>query len=119
MNQCSKTCTDFIQATKSLVNQLALVGKLVEEGYLIHPLYNPFITSYSFAAKDNFITLEEIQSELLGYEQMFEQQNTLEPASFVLYSHKKKKNFKPRYGANNSSKPPPGVKNVTSTILAA
>lgn len=50
MKQGSKNYTDFIQATKTLANQLAFMGKPVEDEDLIssyivgrlHPQYNPF-----------------------------------------------------------------------------
>jgi hypothetical protein len=58
-----------------LANQLAAIGKPLDEDDLIsyiigglNTTYNPFITSYSFATRNTSLTFDEFQSELLNYE---------------------------------------------------
>lgn len=107
--QDSRTCSDFIHYSKSISDQLALVGKPVSDEELIsyivgglNPQYNPFVTSYSFATKDTAMTFEEFQSELLSYEQLLAAQApTTESNVFALYSHKRPgQNRKPKYGSS-------------------
>jgi hypothetical protein len=109
---CAKdhTCSEFIQLAKSLVGQLAIVGKLIEEedliSYIVGGLntqFNPFVTFFSFATKDTSMTLDDFQAEILSYEQLLDNQNTPHNfGSFALYSQKSNTTYsRPKFGNNN------------------
>ncbi|KAB5537892.1 hypothetical protein DKX38_015425 [Salix brachista] len=60
LQQGNKSCADYIQAAKSCANQLAAVGKPIDDdvfiSYIIEGLnteYTSFITSFSFATQDH------------------------------------------------------------------
>jgi hypothetical protein len=71
LHQGSKSCLDYITTAKECSDQLAVIGKLVDDDdvitYLIGGLnstFNPFIASFSFATCENSLTLEDFQSKL-------------------------------------------------------
>jgi hypothetical protein len=98
-----------MHAAKSLVDQLAIVGKLVPDEDLISylvggltPCYNAFITSFSFMTKDAPMSLEDFQTQLFSHEQLLNNQlaNT-EAGTFALYFPKvNNNNCKPRFSNN-------------------
>ncbi len=98
LKQGSKSCLEFIQGAKNMADQLSAVGKPIEDEDLIsyivsglNPSFTPFVTSYSFATRDFFFTLQEFQDELLNYETLLENQNHLVPpdtSTFAMYATK-------------------------------
>ena len=74
LTQGSKTCSKHLQTTKSLVDQLATVGKpLLEDdliSYALNPLFNKFITSLSLATRDNPVSFIDFRDELLNHEML-------------------------------------------------
>jgi hypothetical protein len=74
---------DYITIAKECVDQLVVIGKPVDDDddlitYFIGGLnstFNPFIASFSFATRENSLTLEDFQAELLSYEALLENQN--------------------------------------------
>jgi hypothetical protein len=75
LHQGSKLCSDYLQSTKLLANQLAIVGKPVDEdgliSYVISGLntsYGSFITSISIVMRNHSISFEDFQAELLSHE---------------------------------------------------
>ena len=82
LHQGFKSCLDYITTAKECVDQLAVIGKPVDDDdlitYLIGGLnftFNPFISSFSFATRENGLTLEDFQAELLSYEALLENQH--------------------------------------------
>lgn len=80
-NPFAKTCTTDLQLAKTLANQLAAVGKAVDDEDLItyivsglHPSYTPFITTFSFTTRYHVMTFEAFQSELLNFEALIASQ---------------------------------------------
>jgi hypothetical protein len=91
---------------------LSAAGKPVADDDLIsfvisglNPIYNSFVTAFSFAVKDTEMSFTDFQSEILSHEILLESQHhqalTPEPAAFALYTHKRgPPNYKPRPTAN-------------------
>ena len=81
LQQGNKIYADYFQTAKGLANQLAAVGKPVEDDDLISyiigglsPAYTPFITAFSFVTRDISLSFNEFQSELVSYETLQENQ---------------------------------------------
>jgi len=98
LRQCTKNCAEFVRTAKMLADQLAILGKPVGDDDLISyivgglkPQYNSFVTSFSFANKDDSMDLKSFLSQLLSYEQLIEHQNqdaTAEASSYALLSQR-------------------------------
>jgi len=95
-----------VHAAKSLVDQLAMVGKPVSDedliSYLIgglNPRYNAFITSFTLMTKDESMSLADFQTFLLSHEQLLNSQAaSIEPSSFAMHAQKMSpNNRKPRF----------------------
>lgn len=99
LHQGSQSCFDFLQSAKLLADQLAIVGKPVDEddliSYVISGLnasYGPFITSILVATRNLSMSFEDFQAELLSHELFLENHNNSIPpgnTSFALLSNKK------------------------------
>jgi len=109
LRQGSKGCSEFVRFAKMLVDQLAIIEKPIRDDDLISyivgglkPQYNSFVTSLSFANKDNLMDLESFLSQLLSYEQLLEHQNqdaTAEASSYALLSQRPSQPpVKPKFG---------------------
>ncbi|KAG6751751.1 hypothetical protein POTOM_043958 [Populus tomentosa] len=79
LTQGGKTCSAYLDSAKTLVDQLAVAGKPVDDQDLInflliglHSSYTPFVTSFNFASRDTEFTFEDFQTELLGFENLLE-----------------------------------------------
>ncbi|KAJ8644248.1 hypothetical protein MRB53_005996 [Persea americana] len=98
LKQGSQTCSEYIQQAKLLADNLETVGKPVDDDDLIsyvtsglNPAYNPFNASVSLASRDNPISFDDFQAELLSYELMLDNQNQSlisKHGSSALYSSK-------------------------------
>jgi hypothetical protein len=106
LRQGDKTCADYVNAAKSLADQLTMVGKPVLDedliSYLIgglNPRYNAFITSFTLMTKDATMSLAEFQTLLLSHEQLLNSQDAYsEPSSFAMHAQKMSpNNRKPRF----------------------
>ncbi|RVW58434.1 Retrovirus-related Pol polyprotein from transposon RE1 [Vitis vinifera] len=65
LHQGSMKCTDFLEKAKLVSDELAAVGKPLEDDDLmsyivsgLNPSFNPFITSLSFATRDKNVSLK-------------------------------------------------------------
>ncbi|KAB5516654.1 hypothetical protein DKX38_027302 [Salix brachista] len=116
LQQGNKSCSDYVQAAKSYANQLAAVGKSIDDddliSYIIGGLnneYTSFITSFSFATRDHPLSFYDFQSELLSYETLLENQVKAVPpeagqfALFNQYRGSTGYNKKQRYGQPRNS----------------
>jgi len=79
INQGSKNCTDYLLAAKNLADQLAAMGKGVEDEDLIsyvigglNPSYHTFVATFTYGNCDAAVPFEDFQTELLNYEQLLE-----------------------------------------------
>ncbi|KAF9687942.1 hypothetical protein SADUNF_Sadunf02G0145600 [Salix dunnii] len=91
-------CSDFIEHAKGLADQLALVGKPVDEADLIslilgglNTAYNPFVSNCYFAQLEKSLSLFDFQSELFAFEAFLERQQRsmqIEHNNFAMMAHK-------------------------------
>ncbi|KAG6736525.1 hypothetical protein POTOM_060621 [Populus tomentosa] len=108
LQQGNKSCSDYLFTTKHLSDQLSAIAKLVDNEDLIsyivgrlNPNFTTFITSLSFATRDQPISFDAFQVELLNYEQLLEAQNKSQSSeitqvAFFTPKHKPT-NKKPRF----------------------
>lgn len=75
INQGSKSYADYILTAKSLADQLAEIGKGVDDKDLIsyvigglNPSYHTFVTTFKYENRDVAVPFEDFQTELLNYE---------------------------------------------------
>jgi len=108
LQQGNKSCSDHLLTAKHLSGQLSAVAKPVDNEDLIsyivgglNPIFTTFITSLSFATRDQPISFDAFQAELLNYEQLLEAQNKSQSSeitqvAFFTPKHKPT-NKKPRF----------------------
>jgi hypothetical protein len=97
LQQGSKTCTEFLNLAKQLVDQLSTTGKAIEDDDLIsyvigclNPSFNTFVTVHSFATQNQEMSFADFQSELLNHEMLMEnqQQQSAETRNFAFQANK-------------------------------
>jgi hypothetical protein len=107
---------DCITTTKECADQLAVIGKPVDDDDLITYLivglnsaFNPLIASFSFATRENNLTLEDFQAELLSYEALLKNQNKSIPpdSSQVVFLAQNRGAHYPRISKGHPFKPFP------------
>jgi hypothetical protein len=124
INQVTKTCTDYLLTAKSLADQLAAIGKGVDDEDLIsyvigglNPSYHTFVTTFSYGNRDVAIPFDDFQTELLNYKQLFEALQKPQPlhtegGQFASHLHKQKpqhfpKKYRaPQHGRHSPRQPP-------------
>ncbi|KAA8540491.1 hypothetical protein F0562_024590 [Nyssa sinensis] len=121
LNQSNKTCTDYLLTAKNWSNQLAVVGKPVDEEDLIsyvvgglNSAYHPFIKSLNFATRDSSITFDDFQTELLNYEQLLDLQQKSVPLDtnhIAFFTQKSKQHYNHRKPKPYSSNKPSRARN--------
>jgi hypothetical protein len=114
IRQGSNTCSEYLQSAKVLADQLAAIGKPIEDDDLIHfvisglnPTFNAFITTFSLLNRDNSLSFDDFQHDLLNHERLLNQQQVVVPdnSHFALFSNKTgTRNFTPR---NKMQQQPP------------
>uniref|UniRef100_A0A6N2NKD0 Retrotransposon Copia-like N-terminal domain-containing protein n=1 Tax=Salix viminalis TaxID=40686 RepID=A0A6N2NKD0_SALVM len=74
-------CSDFIEHAKALADQLAAVGKPMDEADLIslvlgglNTTYNPFVSNSYFSQREKSLSLFDFQFELFAFEALIESQ---------------------------------------------
>jgi hypothetical protein len=79
LQQGNKSCSDHLLTGKHLSDQLSAVAKLIDNEDLIsyivgglNPIFTTFITSISFTTRDQPISFDAFQAELLNYKQLLE-----------------------------------------------
>ena len=75
------TYSEYLQAAKVWVDQLAAMGRPIDDEDLISfiigglsPIFNSSITSYIFATHENPLSFEDFQDEILNHEMLLNQQ---------------------------------------------
>jgi len=116
----SKSCTKYLQLIEQWADQLAAVAKQVEDDDLIsfiisglNPIFNSFITAFSFAVRDTDMSFVDFKSKFLSKNTLLEnQQLPSDFRSFALYANKQintptfhSANRKPRYPPEIISRP--------------
>ncbi|KAF9677951.1 hypothetical protein SADUNF_Sadunf08G0161300 [Salix dunnii] len=71
--------SEFMEETKTLVDQLAVAGKTTDDQDLIsfllrglRPVFNPFVTSFNFARRHKDFSFDNFQAELLSFETLID-----------------------------------------------
>ena len=91
------TYSEYLRARKVWDNQLAAVGRPIDDKDLIsfiisgiNPTYNSFITSYIFVNRENPLSFEDFQDEILNHEMLLNQQDdvTSDSSTFVLFTQR-------------------------------
>jgi hypothetical protein len=104
LRQGSKSCSEYLKNAQSLSNQLAAIGKPIDDEDLIsyiisglNPSFNAFVTVFSMTSKDKAPSFPDFQDELLSHEMLLHQQQeiTSENSNFALVMQKQSKPFKP------------------------
>jgi len=131
LRQGSKTCSEYITDAKSLADQLAVIGKPIDDDDLINfvmsglnPTFNAFITTFTLLLSRDKTSFDDFQNELLSHEMLLNQQQLAAPdtSTFALFSHKpgtpksgtrqqhflKPKQQFQRYPSRGPSQPPNG-----------
>ena len=75
------SCSDFVEHAKALADQLAAIGKLVDEANFIslvlgglNTAYTPFVSNCYFAQREKPVSLFDFQSELFAFEALLDSQ---------------------------------------------
>jgi hypothetical protein len=115
--QGSKNCSTYLEDAKSITDQLAATGKIIDDQDLISFIlrglnqeYNSFITSFNFVSKDNEFTFEDFSVELLSHESLLETQRSIMVSNTTFaFAANKKSSFtakkKPYIPSNRSEGP--------------
>lgn len=81
LSQGPKSCADYMQSAKILVDQLNAAGNPIPDEELttailngLNPSFTHFITTYSFHTRVNEINFEDFQDKLLSHEMLINQQ---------------------------------------------
>ncbi|KAG6742168.1 hypothetical protein POTOM_055456 [Populus tomentosa] len=125
LTQGTTSCSAYLENAKHLADQLAAAGKPVDDQDLISFLlsglpstYNPFVTSFNFACRDNDFTFEDFQAELLSYENLLDFNHSTRDTDtnhFAFAAHKSKA---PIYGRKKGPLlPSPKLHSVISSPL--
>ncbi|XP_031266817.1 uncharacterized protein LOC116125231 [Pistacia vera] len=98
LQQGSMSCQSFFDEVKSLADELAAVGKPIDDSDLILSILNglnssfhSFVTTFMLLAEEKSMPFSDFHAELLNYDlmQKFHNQSIQpEAGSFALYSHK-------------------------------
>jgi hypothetical protein len=83
LQQGSKSCTEYLKSAKSYADQLAAVGKPIDDEDLVsfimsglNPSFNSFVTAYTVATRDHSPSFTDFQDDLLSHEMLLNQQHT-------------------------------------------
>jgi hypothetical protein len=122
ISQGSKNCTDYLLTAKNLADQLAAIGKGVEDEELIsyvigglNPSYHTFVTTFCYGNRDTAVPFDDFQTELINYEQLFEaHQKPLQPdgGQFAFHLTKQRphpfqpRKYRPSPSGRHFSRPP-------------
>ncbi|KAJ0007471.1 hypothetical protein Pint_30711 [Pistacia integerrima] len=114
LQQGSMSCQSFLDEVKSLADELAAVGKPIDDSDLIFSILNglnssfhSFVTPYMLLAKEKSMPFSDFHAELLNYDlmQKFHNQSIQpEAGSFALYSYKPGSKLGSRNNNNNNNK---------------
>jgi hypothetical protein len=104
LKQGSKTCSEYLKNAKSWSNQLAAIGKPIDDEDLIsyiisglNPSFNAFVTVFSMTSKDKESSFSDFQDELLSHEMLLNQQQEVssDGSNFALVMQKQNRPFRP------------------------
>lgn len=123
ITQGTRSCSEFMEEAKNLVDQLAIGGKATNDQDLIsfllgglRPVFTPFITSFNFACRDKDLSFDDFQTELLSFETLIDAQNNsaFEQHYAFAITHKKKPPFMSRKPRPPTLTPKPQLQQSSS-----
>ncbi|KAJ0111910.1 hypothetical protein Patl1_01724 [Pistacia atlantica] len=126
ITQGNRSCSEFMEEAKNLVDQLAAAGKTTDDQDLIsfllgglRPAFTPFITTFNFACRDKTLSFDDFQAELLSFETLIEAQHNLAPDQHYAFAanQKGKAPFFPRKPKQQNTTPKPLL--LTTRLIAS
>jgi hypothetical protein len=113
LKQGSMACSDYLRTAKVWADQLAAVGRPIDDEDLISyiigglsPIFNSFITSYTFITRENPLNFEDFRDELLNHEMLLNQQNAAATDSSAIALFTQRTGTKPPHQLNLKGKLP-------------
>jgi len=104
LRQGSKSCSDYLQFAKNMADQLAVIGKPLDDEDLtssitngLNPNFIHFVTNLAFATRDKVLSFDDFQDMLLNHEMLLNNHQVVVPdaSTFALFAHKTgPRNFK-------------------------
>lgn len=95
LRQSYKSCSDHLQFAKNLADQLAVIGKPLNDEDLIstiinglNPSFINFVTNFAFATREKSISFDEFQDMLLNHEMLLNKVATPDVSTFALFAQK-------------------------------
>jgi hypothetical protein len=96
LHQGSKTCTAYLNFAKTCADQLAAIGKPVDDEDLIsylmgglNPSFNSFITTITITSRNTSLSFADFRAELYNHEMMLDRQSApSDNSTFALYGQK-------------------------------
>jgi hypothetical protein len=95
LHQGSKSCSDYLQSAKSLADQLAVIGKPLDDEDLIssiinglNPSFINFVTNFAFATREKSLSFDEFEDMLLNHEMLLNKVATPDVSTFALFAQK-------------------------------
>jgi len=102
LTKWGKTYSTHLDTTRSLIDQLVVAGKHVDDQNLINFLlinlqssYTPFVTSFNFASQDTEFTFEDFQTEFIGFENVLKINQLLLQIMTTLFLLHVNQNYQP------------------------
>ncbi|KAF8393787.1 hypothetical protein HHK36_019985 [Tetracentron sinense] len=117
LRQGSKSCSDYLQFAKGMADQLAVIGKPLDDEDLIssitnglNPSFIHFVTNLAFATREKLLSFDDFQDMLLNHEMLLNNHQVAAPdvSTFALFAHKTSPhNFKNKgsYQSNSRQQP--------------
>uniref|UniRef100_A0A6N2LGP4 Retrotransposon Copia-like N-terminal domain-containing protein n=1 Tax=Salix viminalis TaxID=40686 RepID=A0A6N2LGP4_SALVM len=126
LQQGSMQCQEFLDAVKTLADELSAVGKPIEDSDLILSVLNglnssfhSFVTTYMLMAKEKSMSFSDFHAELLNFDlmQKFHSHNIQqETGSYAFYSHKTAPKTAPYTDLNSPAPPQLTIDGIDNSI---
>lgn len=94
-HQGSKSCSNYLQSAKSLANQLAVIGKQLDDEDLISSIINGlspsfinFVNNFAFTTRKKSISFDKFEDMLLNHEMLLNKVATPTVSTFALFAQK-------------------------------
>jgi hypothetical protein len=95
LRQGSKSCSDYLQSAKSPADQLAVIGKPLDDEDMIssiinglNPSFINFLTNFAFATMEKSLNFDEFEDMLLNHEMLLNIVATPDVSTFALFAQK-------------------------------
>jgi len=97
IRQGSQSCSDYLHSARSLADQLAIIGKPLDDEEFISfivngltPKFNSLVASLSVTTREKSLSFEDFQDVLLDHEMLLNQQQAAaaDMSTFALFAQK-------------------------------